>query len=461
MYTIIDVETTGGSPVAEKITEIAIFLHDGEKLIDEFVTLINPEKNIPYYITALTGISNAMVADAPKFYEVAKHIVELTSGSIFVAHNVSFDYQFVRNEFKRLGYDYVRDKLCTVQLSRRFIPGIASYSLGNICRHLNIQIHDRHRASGDAYATVKLFEYLIDISKQQNQHIKDLPGINRNDLHPNLDPAVLNNLPEETGTYYFFNEKRELIYIGKSKNIRTRVLSHFRNYNSKKAIEMMNSVAEIDYELTGSELIALLKESHEIKLHRPIYNRAQRRIASIYGLFSYFDKNGYMRFVIDKNDTRQEIPLRSFSTLASGKRYLNYMIDKYELCQKLCGLYPAPGACFNYEISQCKGACIGKELAKIYNERAKQLICEHSILQDSFFLLEAGRNTEESAVVQIECGKYIGYGYIDITQVNGNTDLLADCIKPFDDNRDIQQILRSYILSGKKINTISYRNVCQ
>ena len=460
MYAIIDVETTGGSPVTEKITEIAIFLHDGEKLVDEFTTLINPEKKIPYYITALTGISNTMVADSPKFYEIAKHIVELTKDSVFIAHNVSFDYQFIRNEFKRLGYEYNREKLCTVQLSRKLIPGLKSYSLGKICNYLDIRIHDRHRASGDALATVKLFEHLLQVSKNQNQFMASLPGLNKKDLHPNLKPETLNAIPEETGTYYFFNDQQELIYIGKSKNIRSRVLSHLRNYSSKKSIELMNSIAEIDYELTGSDLVALLKESHEIKQNRPIYNRAQRRSISIYGLYSYYDNDGYLRFAIQRNNGKSEIPLRSFSNLRSGKSYLNLKADQYELCQKLCGLYPSAGSCFNYEIMQCKGACIGKEPPENYNERVLKVIHENVIEQDNYFLVERGRVDGEIAVVQVQCGKYIGYGYADNSCIDGNTGLLADCIQHFDDNRDVQQIIRTYIQSGKKIQILPYTNLC-
>ena len=160
MYAIIDIETTGGSHKTEKITEIAIFVHDGIKIVNEFATLINPEKDIPYFITNLTGITNAMVANAPKFYEVARRIVELTENCTFVAHNVSFDYRFVAEEFLRLGYEYKRDLLCTVRMSRKHLPGKRSYSLGNLCQELGIRVNGRHRAAGDALATVKLFELL-------------------------------------------------------------------------------------------------------------------------------------------------------------------------------------------------------------------------------------------------------------------------------------------------------------
>jgi DNA polymerase III subunit epsilon len=455
MYAIIDVETTGGSPVSEKLTEIAVYVHDGTRLVDEFTTLINPERKIPYYITALTGISNAMVADAPKFYEIARKIVEITDNCIFVAHNASFDYQFIRHEYKRLGYNYIRERLCTVQLSRKLVPGLPSYSLGNICKHFSIHIFDRHRASGDAFATMKLFEYLIDIGKD-NHMIPDPTGINRKNLHPNLDPEILNSLPEETGIYYFYNDKQDLIYIGKSRNIRHRVLSHFRNFSSKKSIEMMNAIASVDYEITGSELIALLKESHEIKMHTPVFNRAQRRAMSNYGLYFYYDSNNYLRFLIDKNSSRQEIPLRSFATLSSAKAYLNKKADDYELCLKLCGLYPSSGACFGYEIARCHGACCGKELSEGYNSRAAMLLNENSVKEENFFLIEEGRNCEEYAIIQIHSGKYLGYGYTNLPCTNGNISLLSDCISRYDDNREIQQIIRSYLNAEKKVTLLPY-----
>jgi DNA polymerase III subunit epsilon len=160
MYAIIDIETTGGSPKTERITEIAIFIHDGIRVVNEFVSLVNPQKDIPYFITNLTGITNEMVANAPKFYEIARTIVEMTENCIFVAHNAPFDYGFVREEFLSLGFDYERERLCTVRLSRKLIPGKRSYSLGNLCSDLGIHLNNRHRAAGDALATVKLFELL-------------------------------------------------------------------------------------------------------------------------------------------------------------------------------------------------------------------------------------------------------------------------------------------------------------
>lgn len=456
MYAIVDIETTGGSPVSERITEIAVLIHDGEKIVDELVSLINPEKKIPYHITALTGISNAMVAEAPRFYEIAKKLVEITSDCVFVAHNVSFDYQFIRNEFKRLGYNYKREKLCTVQLSRKLIPGLNSYSLGKICRHLQIEINGRHRAAGDAYATVNLFEYLLSLTNRNDKIISSMPDLDKKDFHPNLSPELLNSLPEETGVYYFYNEFGDLIYIGKSKNIRTRVLSHFRNFNSKKAIDMRNSIADIGYELTGCELIALLKESYEIKKNKPRYNRAQRRALNQYGLYHYRDNNGYDCYTIEKNSGRVDTPISSFSTQKAGKAFLRKMVDKYRLCQKLCGLYPASGSCFYYEISECDGACIGKEPPESYNQRARGVIDEHQFRHQSFFIIDKGRTQGEIATVMVLCGKYAGYGYIEEEYYAGNPENLKACIANFDDNRDIQQIIRLYLKDNIQCKVIPF-----
>lgn len=170
MFTIIDIETTGHSYKDGKITEIALYRHNGIEVVDSFASLIDPECHIPYFITKLTGIDNEMVAGAPKFYEVAKRIVEMTAGTTFVAHNVSFDYKFVQEEFKRLGYDYKRKTMCTVKLSRKYLPGHRSYSLGNICSDLRIEIEGRHRAAGDALATVKLFELIMQKHRQSQSN---------------------------------------------------------------------------------------------------------------------------------------------------------------------------------------------------------------------------------------------------------------------------------------------------
>ena len=310
MYAIIDVETTGTAAVYGKITEIAIILHDGIGITETYTTLINPECNIPYHITRLTGITNEMVLNAPKFYEVAKKIIEFTAGRFFVAHNASFDYSFVKEEFKRLGYDFKRKTICTVKLGRKLLPGHRSYSLGNICADLGIEITDRHRAIGDALATVKLFEILID----QNSRLSSSLFVNQTYPFPK---EKMTEIPAKTGVYYFYDKKGDLIYIGKSKDIHQRVLTHLSNSQTKKAIEMRDRIADISWEETGSELVALLLESSEIKKHTPLFNRSQRRSALNFGLFSFEDSAGYIHLKIGKIEG-DEIPLTTFHFQQEG-----------------------------------------------------------------------------------------------------------------------------------------------
>jgi len=435
MYAILDIETTGLSPANEKIIEIAIFIHDGVKVIDEFHTLVNPERNIPYNITRLTGITNDMVEDAPKFYEIAKDLVILTEGKSIVAHNASFDYNFIRNEFKSLGYSFKRDRLCTVKLSRKIIPNHKSYSLGKLCKDLGIIIDGRHRAAGDALATVKLFEHLISIDPSLGQ-------LNSSKFY-NIDAEIIKSLPEEPGVYYFHDQNGDIIYVGKSKNLKARVFSHFSNEKLDKSLKMIDEIYHISYELCGSELVALLLESDEIKVHKPKYNRRQRRATSHYGIHKYTNENGYICFKVDSNKDKQVIAC--FNSAKEAKERLYQLSEKYQLCQKLCGLYETPGACFYYQIKHCKGACIGEENANNYNNRVQEMLNELSFDWHNFFIIDKGRDDDEKAVVKIENGKYVGFGYISAELIDNDIENLSDIIKIYPDNKDVQQIIRTYL----------------
>jgi DNA polymerase-3 subunit epsilon len=453
MYAIIDIETTGGSSRIEKITEIAIYQHDGEKITGEFVSLINPERNIPYFITNLTGISNEMVENAPRFYEVAKKIIEFTEGRIFVAHNVRFDYSFIRQEYKALGYNFKRNILDTVTLGRKLIPGHRSYSLGNICRELNIEINGRHRAAGDALATVKLLEKLIEKDREINRGLSGLLKNTRiSKLNPNLDVSKIESIPEDPGVYYFYNEKGDLIYIGKSRNLQQRIRTHLSNNTTNRAMEMRDFIADIDWEVTGSELIALLRESSEIKKNKPVYNRAQRRTGFNWGIFSHTDQNGYLNFCygqLDKDDS----PLSVFTGKERAKSRLLSLVEKYDLCQKLTGLYEAHGPCFHYHVGLCKGACCGKETPDDYNERAKKAAEEFIFTRRNFFIIDKGRDEEERSAIKIVNGKFAGYGYFNINEMGFGLGAVHDCIQSYRDNSDIQIILKQY-LRGFKIEKI-------
>jgi DNA polymerase-3 subunit epsilon len=456
MYAIIDIETTGGNPKTDKITEIAILIHDGQRIIHEFSSLINPECKIPYHISALTGITNEMVADAPKFFEIARELVEITQNMIFVAHNVAFDYGFVRSEFRRLGYEYKRDQMCTVRLSRKLIPGHRSYSLGKLCHELNIDINGRHRAMGDAAATARLFDHLLKIETlTKTDHIA---GSTRfiPDHHPSLDPCKVKNLPEEPGVYYFYNQDADLIYIGKSRNIRNRVLSHFSSSSTSKAMKMRTEIADVSYESTGNELVALLKESFEIKQHKPLYNRRQRRALFRYALCSFMDNKGYLRLILEKTTDQVNQSLGSFTTKSEAHAFLNKVIEKYELCQKLCGLYPSDGNCFHFEIGACKGACIGKEPPETYNLRAMNALSGHHFGIHNLLIIDHGRNKDERSVVKIENGKYIGFGYFTEEYAENDQHILHECISPYPDNREVQQIIKQYLRNNKVHKLIAY-----
>ena len=311
MYAIIDIETTGGRPKSDKITEIAIILFDGETITEEFSTLINPERNIPYRITQITGIDDKMVRGAPKFYEVAKKIFEMTENHIFIAHNVSFDYGFIKSEIESLGGEFKRKKLCTLQMSRKLLPGKRSYSLGNLCNDLSISNEARHRAMGDAKATTILFKYLLQVDGLNANNLLS-PGYLK-ELNTKVNLDIIRDLPEKTGVYYFFNGKDELIYVGKSIDIKSRVISHLGNNSSNKAMEMKQQIHRIEFEITGSELVALLKESDEIKRNQPFYNRSQRRTYYSYGITHSINDERYLALRVERL-TDKANPLISFSS---------------------------------------------------------------------------------------------------------------------------------------------------
>jgi DNA polymerase-3 subunit epsilon len=456
VYAIVDIETTGGSSRNEKITEIAIYQYDGERITGEFVTLINPERNIPYFITNLTGITNEMVEDSPKFFEIAKKVIEYTEDRIFVAHNARFDYSFIREEFKSLGYNFKRNILDTVTLGRKLFPGHRSYSLGNICKDLNIDINGRHRAGGDAFATVKLFELLLD-KGIENAGIGSRPfqSTKASKLHPALDINKINQIPEEAGVYFFYNEKGDLIYIGKSRNLMQRVSTHLSNNTTNRSMEMRDAIADIGWEETGSELIALLKESFEIKANKPLYNRAQRRTGFRWGIFSFYDEKGYLNFSYHQVKD-EENHLSVFTSKEKAKGKLVSLTESYGLCQKLAGLYETEGNCFHFHVGICKGACCGKESVKEYNERAEKALEEFVFSQRNFFIIDRGRNPEERCAVKILNGKYSGWGYFDINEMGFGLTAVHECIKSSQDNRDIQVILKSYLKRNKVERIIEF-----
>ncbi len=447
MFAIIDIETTGGSPHNSKITEIAIILHNGQEIVEEYSTLINPETYIPYQITQITGISNDMVRDAPKFYEIAKKIVELTEDAVFVAHNVNFDYGFVKAAFKDLGYVYHRKTLCTVRMSRVVFPGYRSYSLGTLCNNLGIHLENRHRALGDAKATAILFDKILKSDASIVEDINDAAIAIPKNLPPQLKEDTLSKIPKGvTGVYYFHNMFGDVIYVGKSKDIKKRIQQHFVSKSTKKSQRMLNDIAHISIENTGSELIALLLESDEIKKLKPMYNTSQKRSSAVpyYSIYQQYDEQGYLNLYVDRYLENNDA-LTTVDSSTEAKKIFERAVDKFNLCLSKCELHNFKGPCFNYQIKKCKGACINEENPDEYNLRAEQAIQLFSFQNQSFFLIGSGRVEAEKSMVCIERGLYKGFGFFDTDQGYPSPRELRDRIKSYGHNRDIQLIISKYL----------------
>jgi len=450
MFAIIDIETCAGKFEFRKgrITEICILKHDGLSVIEKFTTLVNPECNISPYFTGLTGITNEMVADAPKFHEIAKKINEMTEGCIFVAHNVGFDYGFIKEEFNSLGFKYKRDTLCTVRLSRKLIPGRISYSLGHLCASLGIEIFGRHRAEGDAEATAILFDLLIRLKTQHPQYknmgVEEIM-VRRIDK---IKKYILDKLPEECGVYYFLNRTGEIIYIGKSTNMYNRAKGHF-NSDIKKSKKMLNDLYNVDFVVTGSELIALLLESSEIKKHKPPYNRARKSEEFTHCIDYFKDKKGILNFKIVPFDESQNA-LASFNTYMSARERMELWIDTHELCLRYCGLTGEEAVCFNHQLKKCNGICAEQEEVELYNKRAQAILDAYLFKQKDFAIIDKGRNAGEYSVVVIENARYKGYGYYDSFEQISSPEEFKGFIKTADYYPDADTLIRQFLNQGRK-----------
>ncbi len=435
LYAIVDIETTGGHASANGITEIAIHVHDGERVVQHFTTLINPQQNIPSFITALTGISNAMVASAPMFEDVAEKIYELLSDNIFIAHNVNFDHSFVFHHLKKYGYELNVKKLCTVRLARKTIPGLPSYSLGKLCRSLGITIEDRHRADGDAKATAMLFDRILQEGGMEHidKMLKRTSSEQWLPLH--LEKKKITALPPAPGVYYFHDHKGKIIYVGKAINIRKRVTGHFTHHDAgNRRQHFLRLVADITYKECANELHALVLESTEIKRLWPKYNYSQKQPAQKYGLYSFEDNRGYLRLAIDKR--KKNLPAAySFNLLHEGQVLLRNMIEEFELHSKLCYVDKTP-------FTENDFAFIDEP--ELYNNKVKNALQNLDEQLPTFALIDEGKTSGENLCFLIERGNFWGMGYISSTLKPNTTDDLKNLIQPFADNDFIRNSIYSY-----------------
>lgn len=275
MYAVLDIETTGGKFNEEGITEIAIYRFDGHEVTDQFISLVNPEKPIQDFVVKLTGISNKMLRNAPKFFEVAKRIIEITKDCILVAHNAEFDSRVLTTEFRRLGFDFKANSLCTVELSRKLIPDEDSYSLGKLCKSLGIPMSNRHRASGDALATVQLFKLLLEKDQDKSIIQQTVKYFDKRDIKDKLN-TILDSIPEKMGVFYVHDENGKVIYIGRNKNLKSEVNRLFLK-ESKRAQKIHERVQSVTYELTGNELFTRLRYNIELETLQPKYNFSRKK----------------------------------------------------------------------------------------------------------------------------------------------------------------------------------------
>lgn len=443
MYAIVDIETTGGYAAANGIIEICIKIFDGEKIVEEFETLVNPNQAIPRYIQAFTGINNEMLQDAPMFEEIAEKVYTYLQGNIFVAHNVNFDYSFIKNHLEFYGYSFNAKKLCTVRLSRQIFPSLPSYSLGNLCHSLEIDLNNRHRAGGDAAATVILFKKLLDndakgvIQSSLNRNSKEAV------LPPNVPKKDFDALPKNPGVYYFHDQKGKVVYVGKAKNIRSRVNSHFsNNSDSRQKQNFLRNVYAISFQSTATELMAAILESTEIKRLWPIFNTSQKRQEEVFGIFVYEDQNGYMRLAIEKK-RKYGHPIYTFHYKVDGYDVLQKLMKEFSLCPKLCFVQTDNEKCVGIIEEHCHGACEKKEEAKMYNERVLQAIASLT-KRPSYLVLDKGLSENELSCIMVDQGSFFGMGYLPKNLENISKQTIQEYIKPYKENSYIRTLLLSH-----------------
>lgn len=457
MYAIVDIETTGGYAANHRITEVAVYHHDGLNITGHFHTLINPERSIPQYITGLTGITSEMVLSAPTFAEVASEIFAQLEGKIFVAHNAHFDYSFLKKEFDAAGYNWQSKKLCTVRLSRKIIPGLRSYSLGSLCESVGIKITNRHRAPGDASATASLFDLLLRRDKE-NQIAK---ALKRNSgetiLPPNLSKEEFDKLPAKPGVYYFHNHRGKVIYVGKAINIKKRIAGHFtgdaREWNRSK---IRNEIHHISFELTGNELIALILESQEIRRLWPKYNLAQKHKSEEWGIYDYEDRNGYKRFSVNQV-TRGSQPLVRLSSKGDAWNFLWEKVRAHRLCPKLCGLQVAKGLCFNYQTGECHGACMCVESVNEYNQRIDQALKAFKTTRSTAAIIGRGRNPDEQSLILVDRGTYCGFGFVNKEVAISNFEAAKTFVRSSVETPTVQNLINSYLANPRGTEVVVFQ----
>lgn len=373
----VDVETTGGNANWNRVIEVGLVRSRGALLIEEWSTLVNPLTTVPSTIESLTGIDSAMVSSAPTFADIATELHERMNGCLFVAHNARFDYGFIRNEFRRVGIEFKSKVLCTVKLSRQIFPDERRHNLDAVMRRHGLGCDARHRALGDARV---LYDFLQVLRGQ-------IPGpdlaaavesqLQRPSLPPHLPSEAVEGIPDAPGVYRFFGPDDRLLYVGKSVNLRTRVMAHFSaDHRSAKEMRLSQQVRRIEWEETAGELGALLKESREVKNTAPLMNRRLRRKKDLFTLL--FDPGadpGKMLDIVELRIGDRQSPADLFGIFESRRKARNWLeraARDAQLCPKRLGLEKGGGPCFSYQLKRCPGVCAGMEPGAAHDLRLMQ-----------------------------------------------------------------------------------------
>ncbi|HYK45909.1 MAG TPA: exonuclease domain-containing protein [Parafilimonas sp.] len=431
MYAIVDIETTGSHPEENGITEIAIILHNGTEVEGRYETLINPGRRIPSYITYLTGITNDAVLVAPNFSDVALHIFNLLSNRVFIAHNVNFDYTFIRHHLMENGFHWLPKKLCTLKLARKAFPGLHKYGLGHLCKTFDIPILHRHRAGSDADATAVLFQKILEEGGEKL--IKDFLKRDNHEqiLPPNLPRDYINKLPYVPGVYYFHDAKGKIIYVGKAKCLKKRVLSHFTGLNTgRKRQEFLRNIYSISFTECPTEFTAFILESIEIKKYWPEYNFSQKRADQFYGIYLFEDSIGFKRLAIDKKRKHIE-PVANFTLLADAHRTLWKLVKQFQL---------HPALCFLEKQSQLTPYLDRHD----YNERVITAVTFLQKNLGTFAIVEPPVIGNQKSCVLVENGKFYGMGMLPHDNENFDPIHLKNFLTIYPENEMIRTLVKSY-----------------
>ena len=383
---LLDCETTGGKAIYHRIIEIGLVVVENGKLIETWQTFIDPKVSLPPFIQRLTGISPSMVNGAPEFADVAEELLSKLKGRTLVAHNARFDYSFLKNEFERAGISYNAKPLCSVKFSRNLYPQFKRHGLSQIIERFNLSIENRHRALDDAQMIYQFFQKSSALFSDDEIAATCKTLLKRPSLPTLLDAKEVEKLPASAGIYYFYDQKGTLLYVGKSVNIRNRVMSHFSSdHKNPKDLQMSTKIAQVDFEQTPSDFGAQIRESNQIKALFPLYNRRLRKVKKLFQYRSAEDNNGYLRLsieTVETEDTDVEEQFGLFRSPRQASKQMEKLADQYFLCHKLLGLEGdrnSRQACFRSQLKKCFGACQGTEPAHSYNERMKAALKNYQI----------------------------------------------------------------------------------